>query len=165
MTLRVIEGGMQSPSKVKAAEVIGYAVESELEEGFLVHASPSVWHFDLASAVLYETPNQAWASAKRRSSALAKAVEVVREPDGSLSWKPAADPAKATEGDWVVWFELIPGGDRMYVVKNGKRVIASKHLADAKGYKTKLAAEMAVPKFATEKAGVEQLKADLRYQQ
>jgi len=94
MKLRVIEGGKQSPSKDKAAEVIGYAVESELEEGFLIHTTPSVWLFDLESAVLYGTPSQAWTSAKRRYRAVARAVEVVREADGSLSWMPVADPAK-----------------------------------------------------------------------
>jgi hypothetical protein len=160
MMLRVIEGGKQSPSKVKAAEVIGYAVESELEEGFLVHASPSVWHFDLASAVLYETPNQAWASAKRRSSALAKAVEVAREPNGSLSWKDVADPAKATENDWIVWFEPKIGSKRMYLVKSGKPMRASTRRTDAKGYKTKQAAEMVARKFDGISAGVEQLEVE-----
>jgi|GEM_PF-3095736 len=161
MKLRVIEGGKQPSDKGKAPKVIGYAVESEHEEGFLVHASPSVWHFDIESAVLYETPAQAWASAKRRRSMRACAVEVVREGDGSLSWEPVADPATATEGDWVIWFELKTGSQRLYLVKTGKRMIASDRRTDAKRYKTKQAAEMVVRKFIEcTAAGVEQLTVD-----
>ncbi|WP_341524395.1 hypothetical protein AABC73_29140 (plasmid) [Pseudomonas sp. G.S.17] len=160
MNLRVIEGGKHPKSKAQAAEVIGYAVESDLEGGFLVHAAPSVWACCLESAVLYETPSQAWASAKRRGSALAEAIAVVREHDGSLSWSPVADPSKATEGDWIVWFELKSGGRRLYVVKNGKSVTGSAQRTDAKGYKNKLTAEKVAQALADgTAAGVEQVTA------
>lgn len=158
MILRVIEGGKNLKSKAKAAEVIGYAVESGQECGFLVNAAPSVWAICLESAVRYDTPSQAWASAKRRGSALAEAVAVVREGDGSLSWEPVADPSKATEGDWIVWFES--EGRRFYVVKS--RTASSKR-TDAKGYKNKLAAEKVAQKFADGRAaGIEQVTAKTR---
>lgn len=161
MNLRVIEGGKPPKSKAKTAVVIGYAVESDLEGGFLVNAAPSVWATCLESAVRYETPSQAWTSAKRRASALASAIAVIREGDGSLSWEPVADPSKATEGDWIVWFELKPGGGRLYVVKNGKGVAASTRRVDAKGYKNKLAAERVAKQLADGgAAGVEQIMAD-----
>ncbi|NWD57167.1 hypothetical protein HX878_20765 [Pseudomonas veronii] len=160
MNLRVIEGGKHPKSKAKAAEVIGYAVESDLEGGFLVNAAPSVWAICLESAVRYETPSQAWASAKRRGSALAEAIAVVREGDGSLSWEPVADPSKSTEGDWIVWFDSKSGGGRLYVVKNGKRGTASSRRTDAKGYKNKLAAEKVAQQFADGvAAGIEQVTA------
>lgn len=154
MKLRVIEGGKQ----LKTTEVIGYAVESDMESGFLVHAAPSVWAMCLESAVLYETPKQAWASAKRRGSAMAEAIAVIREGDGSLSWQPVADPSKAIAGDWIVWLQSEPDGSRLYVVKNGKRATVSTQPTNAKGYKNKLAAEKVAQGFVSAVAtGVEQV--------
>ncbi len=143
--------------------IIGYAVESDLEGGFLVHASPSVWVTCLESAVRYETAALAWASAKRRGSSLASAIAVIEHDDGSLSWEPIPDPSKASGGDWLVWFELKPGARRLYVVKTGERIAASNDLGDAKGYKTMEAAKEVAEKLSLggSPSGVQQITADI----
>ena len=144
-------------------KIIGYAVESSLEGGFLVHASPSVWVTCLESRVRYETAAQAWASAKRRGSALAFAIAVIEHDNGLLSWEPVPDPSKASGGDWIVWFELKPGTIRLYVVKTGKRMAASNQPSDAKGYKTKLSAEKVAEKLSLggTPSGIQQITADI----
>lgn len=145
------------------AKVIGYGVESDMEGGFLAEPSPSVWVCSLESAIRYETPAQAWASAKRRPSAFASAIAITQDEDGTLSWESVPDPAKASGGDWIVWFEPKPGARRMFVMKNGKQIVASSRRSDAKGYKMKSAAEKLASQM-TEKgavAGVEQLTAQV----
>ncbi len=144
-------------------KIIGYAVESGLEGGFLVQASPSVWVTCLENTVRYETAAQAWASAKRRGSALASAIAVIEHEDGSLSWEPVPDASKASGGNWIVWFELKPGAKRLYVVKTGKRLAASNHPGDAKGYKTKRSAEQVAEELSLRgnPSGIQQITADV----
>jgi hypothetical protein len=148
---------------IQMGKIIGYAVESGLEGGFLVHASPSVWVTCLESTVRYETAALAWASAKRRGSALASAIAVIEHDDGSLSWEPIPDPSKASGGDWIVWFELKPGARRLYVVKTGKRIAASNQPGDAKGYKTRGAAEKIAEKLSLggSPSGVQHITAEI----
>lgn len=121
--------------------VIGYAVESDFESGFLVEASPSIWHYSLEAAIRYETPAQAWAAANRRQHALTTAIKIIQEDDGSLIWEPLTRPNKAEGGSWVVSVQLKPEARAMYVVSGGKRVKLSTEKIDAKGYKLQSAAE------------------------
>lgn len=65
-------------------KTIGYSVISDLKDGFLHHLAPSVWHFDISTAIRYETEKEAWAAANRRKSSLALPVRVVEDESGKL---------------------------------------------------------------------------------
>lgn len=143
--------------------VIGYGVESDFEGGFLVEASPSLWHYSVEAAIRYETPAQAWAAANRRQHALAAAIEIIQEEDGSLTWEPLTRPSKAEGGSWVVSVKLKPEARTMYVVSGGKRVKLSTERIDGKGYKLQSAAEK-LARDLTEKgmvAKAEQITAEV----
>lgn len=144
-------------------KVIGYGVESGLEGGFLVDVSPSHWVYCLEAAIRYETQSQAWAAANRRQHALAAAIEIIQEEDGSLAWEPLPLPSKATSGSWVISVQLKPEARIMYVVNGGKRVKLSSERIDAKGYKLQSAAEK-LARDLTEKgmlAKAEQITAEV----
>jgi hypothetical protein len=80
-----------------------------------------------------------------------------------LSWEPIPDPSKASGGDWIVWVELKPGARRLYVVKTGRRIAASNHPGEAKGYKTREAAEKVAEKSSLggSPSEVQQITADI----
>lgn len=142
--------------------IVGYGVESEFEGGLLVATSPSIWVSCIESAIRYETPALAWAAANRRHQALASAIEIIEEEDGSLSWTPLPNPQKAVGGNWVVWLQLNPPtGPRLFVMKAGARLATSSSIRDAKGYKLKSAAEKLANKLSKNGrlAGFEQITA------
>jgi len=142
--------------------IVGYGVVSECKGGLLVGTSPSVWILCIESAIRYETPALAWAAANRRHQAQACAVEII-EDDGTLSWEPLPAQNKTVGGDWVVWFHLTSTAPRLFVMKSGIPMIASRSRSDAKGYKQKSAAEKLATKLSKDgtHAGVEQITAQI----
>ncbi|QXB30912.1 hypothetical protein I6L35_07100 [Aeromonas sp. FDAARGOS 1405] len=124
------------------SEVLGYAVYSEIENGFLVEASPSFYHWDPASAIMYANPDDAWASASRRGNGLAEAVVIYRNVDGSLSFDAIERAGKAPIGSWIVTVKLdISPKVPHYVTSAGKKIKLSSKEVDAKGYHTKAKAD------------------------
>lgn len=124
------------------SEILGYAVYSEIENGFLVEASPSFYHWDPASAIMYDSPNDAWASASKRGHGLAEAVVIYRNNDGSLSFDTVERASKATIGSWIITVKLdISPKVSHYVTSAGKKIKLSSKEVDAKGYHKKAKAD------------------------
>lgn len=126
------------------AKTIGYSVISSLEEGFLHQSSPSVWHYDIATAIRYETEKQAWAAANRRKFALAAAVRVFHDDAGKLDFEQLKPADSAIGGNWIVIISIgtAPGVNH-YVTSAGKRISISNASADARGFATEKSAQRA----------------------
>lgn len=126
------------------AQTIGYSVISSLEEGFLHQPSPSVWHYDIATAIRYETEKQAWAAANRRKSALAAVVRVFHDDAGQLDYEQLKPADSAVGGSWIVIISIgtVPGVNH-YVTSAGKRISISNARADARGFATEKGAQRA----------------------
>lgn len=121
-------------------DTIAYAVYSELEEGFLVEPSPSLWHFGISSAMRYATDTEARTAAAKRRSALAIPVRLY-EADGEICWEPIPAKAPPLGGTWIIRIEDLDTPGRIwYLVKGGAKLSISMREEDAKPYKTEAAA-------------------------
>lgn len=128
------------------SELIGYAVYSEIEGGYLVTESPSNYLWDPAAAIVYETAAKAWASAKRRGAGYAIAVAINRNANGYLQHEQISPPMKAPPGSWIVKIEGhgLPTGP-LYIAsltKDGK-FRASSEIHEARGFDHEQATEVA----------------------
>lgn len=118
---------------------IGYAVYFEVENGFLIFASPSFWSWDPASAIRYSTPEKAWIAAKRRG---AIAVELYQRADGSLDYEALESPGKPKPGSWIIVVHLERYHYPHFVVSAGaKRMKLVTTEEEAKGYARQSTAE------------------------
>lgn len=119
---------------------LGFAVYSDLEEGFLIGTGPSLWHFDYDAAIRYESEKEARTAANRRSASLAKAVRII-EVDGRREMEPLAD-AQPERGGWtvVVTDPKLPKRP-LYVTSAGKRIGLSTESQQAKAYKQEAKAQ------------------------
>ncbi|EQM80913.1 hypothetical protein [Stutzerimonas stutzeri] len=147
------------------AKTIGYSVISDLKDGFLHHSSPSVWHFDISTAVRYETEKEAWAAANRRKSSLALPVRVIEDESGKLDYERLRPIAKAVGGSWIVLVRL-EGSPAIthYVTSAGKRISISNVRLDAKGFLSEKAAQGAADLVNTIKgwsAQIERVTAEI----
>lgn len=125
---------------------IGYAVYSEMENGYLVTASPSNYHWDPAVALMYETAAKAWASANCRGPGYAVAVSIVRNGSGEILHEDLPIPMKAAPGSWIVRIQDdgLPLGP-LYISslnRDGKSR-ASTEIRDARGFSHEKAVELA----------------------
>lgn len=119
---------------------LGFAVYSELEEGFLIGTGPSLWHFDYDAAIRYESEKEARTAANRRSPSLAKAVKIV-EVDGRLEIEPLPD-RQPEKGGWTVVVKDPQMPQRtLYVTSGGKRIGLSTESQQAKSYKQEAKAQ------------------------
>jgi hypothetical protein len=117
------------------ADTTSYAVYSDLEEGFLIEKSPSMWHYDPSYAIRFSTEKEARAAAGRRQFAFAKPVRLL-EVDGTIDYEPLAENAKAEGGAWIVLVKNASSPERLhYLMSIGKRLKLSTSSTDAKGYK------------------------------
>lgn len=125
-------------------KTIGYSVISDLEEGFLHQPSPSIWHYDIKSAMRYETEKEAWAAANRRKSSLAVPVRVIEDESGKLDYERLHPVDKAVGGSWIVSVSLEQRpGITHYVTSAGKRISISNARVDAKGFSSEKNAQRA----------------------
>lgn len=126
-------------------ETIGYSVLSDFESGFLHQLSPSVWHYDLETAIRYETEREARSAANRRKSSLAAAVRVFRDDTGKLDYERLKPTGNAVGGSWIVKVRIatMPRISH-YVTSAGKRVSISSLRSDAKGFASQAKAQGAV---------------------
>jgi hypothetical protein len=110
-----------------------YVVYSDLEEGFLIEKSPSMWHYDPSYAIRFPTEKEARAAANRRQFACAKPV---RLREGTFDYEPLAENAKAKGGTWIVLVKNASEPERLYyLMSTGKRLRLSTSATEAKGYK------------------------------
>lgn len=125
---------------------VGYAVYSEIENGYLVTASPSNYHWDPAIALMYETAAKAWASANRRGPGYAVAVSIVRNGSGEILHEDLPIPMKAAPGSWIVRIqdEGLPLGP-LYIssLSRDGKPHASTEVRDARGFSHEMALELA----------------------
>lgn len=146
-------------------KTIGYSVISDLEEGFLVQAAPSVWHFSIDSAIRYETEKEAWAAANRRKFALAASIRIIEDDEGTLDYERLEPTIKAKGGSWIVKVSLERPADRThYLIRAGRKITISTLRQDAKGYTTEGAAQRAadlVSSSPTMKAQIERVTAEI----
>jgi hypothetical protein len=113
---------------------LGFAVFSEIEEGLLVGAKPSLWHFDFDSAIRFDTERAARTAANRRPASLARAVKIVMV-DGQLGMELLADP-QPKKGGWIIVVSdsQLPQKP-FYVTRAGKFIDLSTKPQQAKGYR------------------------------
>ena len=127
-------------------EALGYAVYSEFENGYLAVASPSSYHWDPATAILYESPEKARASAKRRGAGYATAVVMMRYDDGSLGHEDIPPTMKAKPGSWIVRIDYPFSPTKSHFVtslsRDGGKCGLSTEQHDARGFGYEQALEL-----------------------
>lgn len=128
------------------SDTFGYAVYSELEERYLQQLRPSEWHYDLASAVRFDTEGAARAACNRRQAMLAVPIRIYQTGE-RLSFDLLPRVVAPAGGLWVVRLKdaKTPSRD-WYAVSVGKMVKITTESQGAKGYKTEAGAQAAAAK-------------------